>query len=74
MLKVQTFHTEMVDLENSEEQNLGSDDEVIPEMSQTVKKVKNWDTERSATVEVKSVDAEIGAISTFVTRLNTQKT
>jgi hypothetical protein len=38
-------------------------------MSQTVKKVKNWDTEpRSATVEVKSVDAEIGAISTVRTR------
>jgi hypothetical protein len=65
MLKVQTFHTEIVDLENGEEQNLGSD-EVIPETSETV---KNWDTEhRSVTVEVKSVDAEIGAISTFMTR------
>jgi hypothetical protein len=65
MLKVQTFH----DLENSEEQNLESDDEVIPEKSQSVKKVQNWATEpSSATVEVKSVDAEVGAISTFMTR------
>jgi hypothetical protein len=69
MLKVQTFHTEMVDLENSEEQNLGSDEKVIPEISQTVKKVQNWATEpSSATVKVKSVDAEVGAISTFMTR------
>jgi hypothetical protein len=69
MLKVQTFHTEMVDLENSEEQNLGSDDKVIPEMSQTVKKVQNWATEpSSATVKVKSVDAKVGAISSFMTR------
>jgi hypothetical protein len=34
-----------------------------------VKKTQNRDTEpRSATVEVKSVDAEVGAISTFMTR------
>jgi hypothetical protein len=69
MLNVQTLHMKMVDLENSEEQNLESDDEVIPEKSQSVNKVQNWATEpSSATVEVKSVDAEVGAISTFMTR------
>jgi hypothetical protein len=69
MFKVQTLHTEMVDLENREEQNLGPDSEEIVDKNQSVKKVQNWATEpSSATVEVKSVDAEVGAISTFMTR------